>query len=224
MALPRIDVVSGITTELESFSVLLRSLSPTELARPSRCAGWTAGDVAGHVVGQLADVVALRLDGLGTPEATERQAAERRGRTGDELADELDGAAKQAADLLAAFDDDAWNGPAPGGVNGTLGFGVEALWFDGVVHADDILHAVGRPSPPSGPGLRAAVSHVAGVLGDQGYGPAVIALDGVEEFPVGTPGAGAARITGDPFRFVLAATGRIPAGNVGLDPAVNIYR
>ena len=48
----------------------------------------------------MADVAALRLEGLGTPEVTARQVAERRGRSPGELADELGATIKATADLL----------------------------------------------------------------------------------------------------------------------------
>ncbi|HLX87735.1 MAG TPA: maleylpyruvate isomerase family mycothiol-dependent enzyme, partial [Acidimicrobiales bacterium] len=105
MTLPRDVVVPSVQAEYRSFEALLRTLSVDEWERPTRCAGWRTADVAAHVVGQLTDVVNLRLDGLGTPEVTERQVAEHRGRTAAELADELDGSTKVAGDLLAAFDD-----------------------------------------------------------------------------------------------------------------------
>src|SRR5262245_41182543 len=101
MALPREEVTAGLPAEMTSFAALVRGLDGAELRSPSRCAGWTAGDVAAHVIGQLADVTAGRFDGLGTPEVTARQVAERRGRTGTELADELDEARASAAGLLA---------------------------------------------------------------------------------------------------------------------------
>ena len=112
-----------------------------------------------HVIGQLADVTAGRFDGLGTPEVTARQVEERRGRTPEELADELAEVTKAAEALLAIFDDAAWNGPSPAG-GGTLGDGVEALWFDAALHADDIRAAVGRSSDMSS-GTRVAISHLA---------------------------------------------------------------
>jgi hypothetical protein len=41
------------------------------------------------MVGQVTDVVNGRLEGLGTPEVTEREAKERAGRSAAELAEEL---------------------------------------------------------------------------------------------------------------------------------------
>src|SRR4249919_338663 len=137
MTLPREEVVQGLLAEFADFEALVRSLDESELAAPSRGTGWCAGDVAGHVIGQTVDITAGRFDGLGTPEVTARQVGERRGGTPAELADELAAATKIAPDILASFDDAAWMGPSPSGP-GTLGDGVESLWLDAWLHADDI--------------------------------------------------------------------------------------
>jgi uncharacterized protein (TIGR03083 family) len=221
MALPRERVVGGLIAELGRFEALLRSLQSHEWAAPSRCSGWTAGDVAAHVVGGMVDVTSGRLDGLGTPEVTEREVAERRGRRPGELADELAGATKAAAELLGALDDAAWTGPSPGGFDFTLGGGVEALWYDAVLHADDIRAAVGRPSAVDADGLAVCLSHIAGVLAVHGWGPATLSLAGTDELAIG---GGGRRVTGDPLAFVLVATGRADPAAFGLDESVNIYR
>ncbi|HSO96313.1 MAG TPA: maleylpyruvate isomerase family mycothiol-dependent enzyme [Acidimicrobiia bacterium] len=220
MTLPRTEVETGIMAELISFRALLERLDDHQWAMPTRCEGWTVANVASHVVGSMADVVAGRLDGLGSPEATAREVAEREGQSPAELAEELAAVTKQAADLLAVFDDAAWTATAPGGYTGTLGEGVEALWYDTWAHQDDILAALDQP-PVLGPGLRAGLHHVAENLAVQGWGPGTLALDGVEEIPVG---AGGTRVTGDPYAFVLAATGRGDPATFGLDETVNIYR
>jgi uncharacterized protein (TIGR03083 family) len=219
VTLPRGVVVPGLIDELGRFEELVRSLDETEWKAPSRCGGWSAGDVAGHVVGQLADVAAGRFDGLGTPEVTARQVEERRGRTPGELADELAATATVADAILGTFDDAAWAGPGPAG-GATLGDGVEALWFDASLHADDIRDAVGRSSDMSS-GVRVAISHLAQVLTDQGYEPSTLALDGVEEFAVA---GGGATITGEPVQFILVATGRADPAPLGLDETINVYR
>lgn len=226
MALPRTEVTTGLLEELERFTTLIESLSPEEWATPSRCAGWTVGDVAAHVVAGMTDVAALRLEGLGTPEVTARQVAERQGRSPAELADELRVTLKATADLLSGFGEEAWGLQAPGGFDFTLGEGVEALWHDAWLHAEDIRTAVGRPSD-RGPGMKASVSHIADVLTREGWGPAVLALDGLPEFAVNGGaghGHGGSRFTGDPLEFVLAATGRADPRPVGLDETANIYR
>jgi uncharacterized protein (TIGR03083 family) len=237
MALSRTEVTTGLLEELARFKGLIASLTPAEWATPSRCTGWTVGDVAAHVVGGMADVAAFRLEGLGTPEGTARQVAERQGRSPGELADELGAAIKAAAELLSAFNDEAWSLQAPGGFDFTLGEGVEALWHDAWLHGDDVLAAVGRPSD-RGEGMKASVSHIADVLTREGWGPAVLALDGLPEFavnggagngssagsPRGSGGVPRSRFTGDPLAFVLAATGRADPAPLGLDERANIYR
>jgi uncharacterized protein (TIGR03083 family) len=220
MTLGRTVVVPGMIVEYRAFSGLLRNLSADEWQAPSRCEGWTAADVAGHVVGQITDVSVLRLDGLGTPEVTDRQVRERRGRGPDALADELDTSTESAAALAAAFDDQAWEAPGPPGTPGTLGQGLESLWFDTFLHADDIRQATGRP-PVLGDGLLPSVSHITQILTDQEWRPATLRLDGMEEFPIS---GGGQLISGDPMTFILVSTGRAEPTLMGLDESVNIYR
>lgn len=196
MALDRTVVSEGIVDELERFEELVRSLDVDEWERPSRCAGWTVGDVARHVIGTMADIVAGRFDGLGTA----REVAERQGRSPVELADECVEVRKGAAGLMPLFDEEAWNGPSPGGFEGTLGDGVEALWSDAWIHADDIRAATGRATRRDG--VAGAVSHVAFELGKRGWSGNVPEPtdDGVVD-------------------WVLSATGRAP-----LEPGlINIY-
>ncbi len=176
--LGRTVVLQGMFTEYTDFAALLRSLGSEQWQTPSRCEGWTVADVAGHVVGQLTDVSEFRLEGLGTAEVTDRQVQERRGRPPSELADELDTAAGTASGLAAAFDDDAWSAPGPPGTPGTLGQGLESLWFDTFLHADDIRAAIDEPTV-LGDGVLASVSHIAQMLTDQGWGPATLRLGGL---------------------------------------------
>ncbi len=220
MTLPRDQIEKGLVEEMGAFTALVRPLAADELAAPTRCEGWTVGDVAAHVAGTLADIVAGRFDGLGTPEVTQREVDERRGRSASELADELAEVTAGAEALFRAFDDEAWEAEAPAGVARTVGWGVESLWYDAFVHGDDIRAALGRPSVSSD-AVRASLSHVAAVLTDQGWGPATLAFDGVERFEVS---GGGRELTGAPLPFVLAATGRIDPATIGLDAAVDIYR
>jgi uncharacterized protein (TIGR03083 family) len=203
MALSKDVLADGLLAELDRFEELLRTLSDDELATPSRCSGWSAGDVAAHTVGTMADITAGRFDGLGTPEVTQREVDERRGRGAKELADECTEVRKAAAGLLAVFDDDAWAGAAPGGYDGSLADAVEALWYDTFLHADDIRVALGRPTE-LGPGLAAAASHVGFELGKRGWSGDV-------------PEGG-----GTAMDFVLVATGRASA-DFYPKPLLNIY-
>jgi uncharacterized protein (TIGR03083 family) len=201
MALPRDQVSDGLVAELDRFEQLVRPLDDESWELPTRCAGWTVGDVARHVIGSIADVAAGRLDGLGTVEVTERQVRERAGRSPAELADECAEVRKAAAGLLPLFDDEAWSAPAPGGYDGSLADGVEALWYDTWLHADDIRAATGQPSEP-GEGLAGGLSHVAFELRKRGQADAVV---------------------GDPFTWVLVATGRVDGTDLGEAAPANIY-
>ena len=163
MTLSRTEVTPGLIAELEAFGALLASLDDQAWEAPTRCEGWSVADTSAHVVGSVADVVAGRLEGLGSPEVTAREVAERRGRSAADLAQELSEVTKLAGELAAAFDDAAWEMPAPGGYDGTLGQGVEAIWYDTYLHSEDVRAALGRPAG-RGPGLRAGVHHVASEL------------------------------------------------------------
>jgi uncharacterized protein (TIGR03083 family) len=218
MSLPRTVTQAEFGIELGRFEALIRSVDPADWDRPSRCDGWSAGVVARHVVGQFADVVAGRFDGLGSDEATQREVDERAGRGPVAVADELAELTPSLSGLLAMFDDDAWASPSPNGT-GTLGEGVEALWSDMVLHADDMRCAVGWDAPAD-LDPTPAVSHIADMLTQQGWRPATIALDGLPRFDVA---GGGDEITGAPWPFALAATGRGDPGALGLDPSVNIY-
>jgi hypothetical protein len=108
-------------------------------------------------------------------------------------------------------------------LRGTTGEGVEGLWYDAFVHAEDIRAAVGRNREP-GPGLRASLSHVADLLGRQAWPAATLAFEPYGEFAIGSPGDGDRRFDGDPLEFVLVATRRLDRSVLGLDETVNIYR
>ena len=219
MTLSRSEVMSGLVAELEAFGTLIGSLDAEQWATATRCEGWAVADVAAHVTGSMADVVSGQLDGLGSPEVTAREVAERQGRSPAEMASELAQVTKLAAELGQAFDDAAWEAPAPGGYDGSLGEGVEALWYDAYLHGDDIRVALGRPSE-RGPGMRPTVIHVAMLLDKRGWGPATLRFDDMETVDIG---AGGREFTGDPLPFVLAATGRGDPVPLGLDDTVNIY-
>ena len=222
--LTRPDVVLGLDREIGGFAELVRSLDAAEWEQPSRCEGWRVADVAAHVAGAIADVTSGRVEGLDTPEVTDRQVAERRGRSPADIADELDRVRPLSRELMGGLDDAAWAGPAPGAYDMTLGEAVGSLWFGFYIHAEDIRAAVGRDSD-RGPALRAGVHFVAGALAGRDWGPAVLALDGVEEVPIGDVASATdvRRVTGDPLTFVLAASGRADPAALGLDQSVNVF-
>jgi uncharacterized protein (TIGR03083 family) len=210
------QVTQGTLDEWELFAELISGLTPEQWTAPSRCEGWQARDVAGHVLGTATDVLAGTF-GQRTPED---EARDNRHKSPQEQAAELRAAAAALGGLVASLDDAAWNGPsiAP---DLTMAEGVLALWYDTWIHADDIRHAAGLPSV-RGAGLSAAVEHVGQVLHKRHWGPARIALEGQPEVTVGQPN-GEAPIKGDALQFVLVATGRADPAQIGLDSTVNIY-
>lgn len=219
MGAPRTETTNGFLDELDRFALLVRSLDDEEWATRTRCDSWTCADVAAHIAGTLTDILAGRFDGLGTPEVTEREVDERRGRTQAELADELETDRAGVSALLDSFDDAAWDGPAPPGVPGTLGDGIETLWFDTYVHAEDVRAAVGR-APEPGAGLAPSVRHLTAQLDERGWGPVTLRMSGFAPVEVG---GGGPVVEVAPLDFVLAATGRLDPATVGLDASVNVY-
>lgn len=195
----------GLIDELTRFEELVRGMNEVQCNTPSRCSGWTVGDVARHVIGSMADVAAGRLDGLGSPEVTKREVDERAGRSPAELADECAEVTKAAAGMLPLFDDAAWAGPGPGGFDGTLGDGVEALWYDTWMHAEDMRSALGQV-PVMSSGFNAARSHVA------------LDLNRVASWKGAMPEADA-----DAYAFIMVATGRTDASALGAGAPPNIY-
>lgn len=211
----------GITAEL------LRGLDEDAWRKPSRCAGWQARDVAGHLTGLFVDVAAGRLAGQGRPEVTARQARAFRGHRPAELADLLATAVTECTAAIGMIDDDRWNAPAPGDFPGPLRRAMLVLWYELYVHGDDIRHATvisagsAAGTCDNEEGLRASLAHVCETLGLWGWGPATVALDGMTELLVR---GGGRLVTGDPLQFLLAATGRTDPARIGLDEHVNIYR
>ena len=190
MGLGREEAIAGLLEEYEAFGALVRSLDEKQWEQRSRCAGWTAGDVARHVVG-----------------------------TATEVADELDTALVTLRNLAAIINDDAWNGPSPV-PDLTMRQGILTLIYDLYVHDDDIRVAVDLPARDTRLGLDASVEYLAEQLGERGWGPATLALDGMEKTEIG---GGGDPITGDAKQFVMVACGRDDPRTLGLDESVNIY-
>jgi uncharacterized protein (TIGR03083 family) len=215
MGLGREEAISGLLTEYGAFGGFVRSLDDVQWQAPTRCEGWTVGDVARHVVGTAADVAAGHA-GTHTPE---EEVAARKGQMPTESAAELERALVTLRNLAAVIDDNAWNGPSPV-PDLTMRQGILTLIYDLYVHGDDIRAALGMQPAGAGVGLDASVEYLAEQLDQRGWGPATLALDGVEKADIG---GGGDPITGDPMRFVLVACGRSDPSTLALDDTVNIY-
>lgn len=216
----RTEIIAGMLAEYDAFGALVAPLSSDEWAAPTRCGGAPVQDVAGHVVGIVEDVVGGNPGGR----TFEEEAAGMRDDGPTEAVARLNTALEGLRALAAALDDDAvWDGPS-GAPDLTMADGVLTLWYDTYVHADDVRVALGRPSEP-GPGEQAALAYVVGQLEAQGFGPARIELTrgGHPIVELGAVDDATATVAVDPHDFLLAATGRLDAGSLGLDPTVNLY-
>lgn len=215
----RPEIIAGMLAEYDGFGALVAGLSDADWAAPTRCDA-PVRDVVGHVVGIVEDVAA------GTPGT--RTFEEEAEALGDDSPAEAAARLTTAVDGLRALaaaldDDDVWNGPS-GAPDLTMADGVLTLWYDTYVHADDVRVALGRPSEP-GAGARASLAYVAGQLADRGFGPARIEFSGRGDdvLELGPVDASTPTVRVDPHDFLLAATGRLDAAPLGLEPAVNIY-
>ncbi len=93
----------------------------------SCCPDWTVTDLAAHVTGVAADLVAGRLEGVGTDPWTDIQVESRRGIALSEIVDEWDRSG-------AAVERSVADGALP-----------EQLIFDTVTHEHDLRQAIGEP-------------------------------------------------------------------------------
>jgi len=220
MDLTRTETIEGMLTEYAAFADLVEPLTEAEWDATTRCDGWQVRDVAGHVIGLCEDVAA----GVPGSRDSAQEAASVRGDTAAVAAGRLRTALDQVRPLAAVLDDDAaWAGPS-GVPDLTMGEGILTLWYDTFVHADDIRAALDR-GPADGAGQRAAVAYLAAQLASRSWGPAQIVFtdDGIGSVTIGTADEAAPCRYLTSRDFVLAATGRVEAGAVGLDADVNIY-
>lgn len=214
VGLSNTDLGNGLLDSYDGFTQMLRHLDASAWTTPTRCTGWEVRDIAGHVVG-LANDAATGVPGTRTPD--EQAAALRDSEPGD-LAEQLAATIASLRGLMNVLDDAAWAGPS-GVPDTTLAKGVHGLWWDTYAHADDIHAALGFGAD-RGPSLAASVDYLAYQLTTRGWGPATLALDGLPTIDIG---AGGPKVTGDPYEFVLVASGRADAATMGLDPTVNVY-
>lgn len=166
------DAYASVRVELMA---LVADASTAERARPVPATpGWTVLDVLAHVVGLTADLNHGRIPVPGDdPDAwTDRQVADRRGRSLDALVAE-------------------WDHEAPAFEEGLRAFGYEVgchLLADLVQHRIDVAQALGRPGPVPSEALTAGVDWYLDVahgrLAEAGRGGVAVRIDG-DEIQVG---------------------------------------
>lgn len=195
----------------ERISALLRQMGDkAESTEVPACPGWSPKDVASHLTGVCADILAGRLEGTGTDPWTAVQVEERRARTLDEVLTEWAEIGPQVEQLLPSFPEWAAN----------------QMVFDLLSHEHDVSDALGLPAPDDpqaeGPALDFAANALTRRAGQLGLPPIKIVCGGRKWSSEGE-GDGAT-VTMKPVDLLRATTGRRTADEIktldwgGADP------
>ncbi|AKN75354.1 MDMPI_N domain containing protein [Streptomyces sp. PBH53] len=189
-----------LTVERDALVPLLRSRPDADFALPTAaCPGWTVRDVLAHCSAALMRVVENRFEkGVFSPEANERDIAERAGWTNAQVVDELERGMTEAGPVIARGD-------------GRLDILALGEW----VHAGDVREVLGAPGAYAGAGLPDALALLARHTRERRHVPLHADLDDVDEplrlgsmAPDGPP----ARYIGDAATLVRLYAGRPVAG------------
>ncbi len=154
------------------------------------CPEWTVRELLAHVTGVAADVVAGRLDGVGTQPWVNAQLAARSTRTVEALAAEWAESGPQVDEICAA-----------------LGDSIAQLVFDTVTHEQDLRQAVGEPGGRDG-ALDIALRWVSEAWAAQPEADGALRLSAGATDVVLGDGPPTATLTLLPFEALRALTGR----------------
>lgn len=206
-----------LTTERDALIPLLRSRPDDDFALATlACPGWTVRDVLAHCSAALTRVVERRFEeGVFSPEANDRDIAERADWTNARVVDELERGMTEAGAVIAR-----------------AGGALDAVAFGEWVHAGDVRDVLGVPGAYGGAGLGSALTLLGLVTRQKNHRPLHADLDDLDDpLRLGdlsgelTP----ARYIGDAPTLVRLYSGRpVPAGTgyelAGAEPAeLNIY-
>jgi uncharacterized protein (TIGR03083 family) len=206
-----------LTTERDALIPLLRSRPDEDFALATlACPGWTVRDVLAHCSAALTRVVERRFEeGVFSPEANDRDIAERADWTNAQVVDELERGMTEAGAAIAR-------------AGGALDVVALGEW----VHAGDVRDVLGVPGAYGGQGLASALTLLGLVTRQKHHRPLHADLDDLDDpLRLGdvsgelTP----ARYIGDAATLVRLYSGRpVPDGSAyelaGAEPAeLNIF-
>lgn len=155
-----------LAAERDALVPLLRARPDADFALPTAgCPGWTVRDVLAHCSSALMRVVESRFEkGVFSPEANDRDIAERAAWTNQQVVDELERGMTEA-------------GPAIAEAGGILDMVALGEW----VHAGDVREVWGEPGAYAGAGLPDALTLLARITREKGRVPLHADLEDVDE-------------------------------------------
>jgi uncharacterized protein (TIGR03083 family) len=174
----------------QRMTALLRDADPT--VQVPACPAWTVKDVASHMAGVVDDVLAGRLDGVGTDPWTAEQVATRTDRSVGEILDE-------------------WNEKAPAfeAMLDPLGAPGEQAVFDVVSHEHDVRGALqhfgAQDSDAVGIGLRWVAPNFVLLVAEAGHPPLRVSTTNSQAWG---PDDAPATLRAPAFELVRALSGR----------------
>ncbi|MFF3330350.1 maleylpyruvate isomerase family mycothiol-dependent enzyme [Streptomyces sp. NPDC002888] len=189
-----------LVTERDLLVPLLRARSEADFDLPvAGCPGWSVRDVLAHCSAVLTRVVESRFEkGVFSPEANDRDIAERAEWSNARVVDELERGMTEAGPVIAKAD-------------GVLDMIALGEW----VHAGDVREAFGEPGAYGGAGLPEALALLARATRVKGHVPLQADLDDVDE-PLRLGGVAGdrtpARFIGEAATLVRLYAGRSVAG------------
>jgi uncharacterized protein (TIGR03083 family) len=172
-----------LATERDALIPLLRSRPDADFALPTAaCPGWSVRHVLAHCSAALTRVLENRFEeGVFSPEANDRDIAERAEWTNAQVVDELERGMSEAGAAIAKA----------GGVLDRIALGE---W----VHAGDVREVFAEPGAYAGAGLPHALALLTRITRERGHVPLHADLDDLDE-PLRL---GAAAEQGPPARYI----------------------
>ncbi|WP_037624197.1 maleylpyruvate isomerase family mycothiol-dependent enzyme [Streptomyces aureus] len=192
-----------LRTERDALIPLLRARPEGDFSRPTAgCPAWTVREVLAHCSSALMRVVERRYEpGVFSPEANDRDIAERADWPTERVVDELERGMTEAGPVIAR----------------TRG-AVDAVALGEWIHAGDVREAFGEPDAYEGPALPHALRLLARISRERDLVPLHADLDDLDD-PLrlgGVPGdRPPARYLGDAATLVRLCSGRpVPSTTV----------